>query len=172
MFELPHVRGEFTIDGKTVDRARVISESYTLSTDKKSNLRKHLAAWRGKDFTEDEAKVFDVAKVCGAMALLSITHKPSRDGSKTYANITAIMKPMAGTERIKSENPAIIYDIPEEGTIGFPEGLPEWIVNRIKTSDEYVARNNPHSPAGKTDMSNPTGQAFPDDGGPAEDVPF
>ena len=173
-FELPHVRGEFTVDGVTKDCPRVISESYTLSTDKKSNLRKQLAAWRGKDFTEDEAKSFDVAKVCGAMALLSIVHKPSRDGSKVYANIAAIMKPMAGTERVKPENPAIIYDIPKEGPITIPDTLPEWIANRIKASDEYTDRLNPARAAARKEDANPTGQAFPTDGDAPDDdsIPF
>ncbi len=148
MFELPDVRGEFVIDGKPKDCARVISVDYTLSTSKKSNLRRHLAAWRGRDFTEDEAKAFEVANVAGAMALLSVVHKKSADGTKTFANITAIMKPMAGTPRLEPENAKLIFDIPPQGVITIPDMLPEWIANRIKASDEYVASTNQQTAGG------------------------
>lgn len=163
-FELPLIRADFIVNGETKNLARVISADYTLSTDKKANLRKHLAAWRGRDFTEDEAKVFEVGKVAGAMALLSIVHKPSADGTRTFANITAIMKPMAGTDKMLPENPIVVWDIPASGPITIPDTIPEWIANRIKASDEYVERTNPHrAPAGgnrPTDaqLANQTGE--------------
>src|SRR5688572_13638566 len=40
-----------------------ISKEYTLSMNEKSNLRKDLKSWRGKDFTEEEAKCFDITKL-------------------------------------------------------------------------------------------------------------
>lgn len=144
MFELPMIRGDFVVNGETKNLARVISCDFTLSTDKKANLRKQLAAWRGRDFTEEEAKAFEVAKVLGAMALLSIVHKPSADKTRTYANVAAIMKPMNGTDKMKAENPHVVFDIPESGPITIPETIPEWVANRIKASDEYVERVNPH----------------------------
>lgn len=170
MFELPQVRGDFQVNGETKNLARVISKDYTLSTDKKANLRKDLAAWRGRDFTEEEAKVFEVANVVGAMALLSIVHKKSADGTKTYANISSIMKPMAGTPKMKPENATLIFDIPEKGEIAIPDTLPEWVANRIKASDEYVERSNPHR---RSQGNQPTeAESANLTGGPDEDVPF
>ncbi len=169
MFELPQVRADFSVNGETKNLARVISVDYTLSTDKKANLRKQLAAWRGRDFTEEEAKVFEVGNVAGAMALLSIVHKQSADKTKTYANIASIMKPMAGTPKMKAENPHVIFDIPESGPIVIPETIPEWIANRIKASDEYVERANPH--AVRKNQPQTGGEAFPGNEGDS-DVPF
>lgn len=172
MFELPTVRGDFIIDGQTKNLARCISVDFTLSTDKKANLRKQLAAWRGRDFTEEEAKAFEVGNVVGANALLSVVHKKSADGTRTYANIAAIMKPIAGTPKMKPENPTIVFDIPEAGPITIPDALPEWIANRIKASDEYVARSNPQrTPAGAKNQPTEAQMANQTEG-PEEDVPF
>ena len=46
-------------DGKTLPMT--ISKSYTLSLNEKANLRKDLESWRGKQFTDDEAKGFDIS---------------------------------------------------------------------------------------------------------------
>lgn len=167
LFELPHVRGDFAVDGQQKNLARIISRRWTLSLSKKANLRKDLISWRGRDFTLEEEHGFELANVVGAMALLSIIHKKSVDGSKTYANISGVMKPMAGTDKMKPENPVIVYDLPKGGPITFPAGMPEWVQNTIKNSEEYVATVNPHKQPGPTErqMANLTD-------GPDEDVPF
>jgi hypothetical protein len=170
LFELPHIRADFMVDGQPKNLARVISEKYTLSLSKKANLRKVLVGWRGREFTAAEESKFEVGNVAGAMALLSIVHKKSADGTKTYANIAAIMKPMAGTEKMAPENPKIVFDIPAAGPITFPQNMPEWIVNRIKSSDEYIERSNPNRARNEGPNN---GQAFPTDGvNLDEDVPF
>ena len=56
----------------------VISQEFTLSMNEKANLRKMLASWRGKDFTEDEARCFDISKLLGVPCMLNIIHKPSK----------------------------------------------------------------------------------------------
>ena len=50
-----------------------ISKSYTLSLSDKASLRKDLASWRGRDFTEEEAKAFDVTKLLGAYCMVNVT---------------------------------------------------------------------------------------------------
>jgi len=69
-----------------------VGERYTLSSSEKATLRKHLEAWRGKRFTEDDfgdhEGAFDIRSVLGAPCLLSITQS-ERDG-KTYANIASL----------------------------------------------------------------------------------
>lgn len=142
-FELPHLRADFEQDGKKVNKARVISGSFTLSTDKKANLRKQLASWRGRDFTPDEAKRFEVANVCGHAALLSIVHNPSQDGSRIFANIASIMRPMQGTVVPPLENPKVVFDIPKTAPVVIPETIPQWIANQIKESMEYMELMHP-----------------------------
>jgi len=55
-----------TIDVEGKEMPLTITKDYTVSLHEKANLRKELAAWRGKDFTEEEAKAFDVSKLIGA----------------------------------------------------------------------------------------------------------
>ena len=126
-----------------IEMPRVISKEYTLSTDKKSNLRHDLEAWRGKAFTAEEVDRFDVGKLIGANCQLNIIHKPSADGSKTYANVGGIMPLAKGAAKLTPENDTIVYDIPDTGTITFPANLPEWIQAKIRVSDEFVERTNP-----------------------------
>lgn len=62
---------------------------FTRSFHPESNLRKFLEAWRGKKFTEEERKSFDLERLLHANALLQISHNEQPE--KTYANIVAVM---------------------------------------------------------------------------------
>lgn len=73
---------------KGVDMPMTISKSYTFSMHEKASLRKDLAAWRGKAFTEEETRTFDIAKLVGAYCLLNVTETST--GDKTYSNIAGI----------------------------------------------------------------------------------
>ena len=70
-------------------RPFLVQRRYTLSLDQKASLRKDLESWRGRPFTADELKGFDLEKLLGVNCQLNIQHT-DRDGS-TYANITAIV---------------------------------------------------------------------------------
>lgn len=80
----------------------MLKKKYTLSLGEKANLRKDLESWRGKVFTAEELNGgFDVEKLYGINCLLGITHEPDRkDSSKVYANVTAILPPQKGMEKI------------------------------------------------------------------------
>lgn len=168
-WELPHERIQMERDGKGVDLPRVISKDYTLSTDKKANLRHDLEAWRGRPFTADEVKEFEVANVIGANCQINVVHKPSADGSKVYANVSTIMPLPKGGEKLKPESPTIVFDIPESLPVTFPQGLPDWIKNQIMASEEYQELTNPQRSvsAGPTDR-----QMANQDDTPPPEVPF
>lgn len=74
------------IDGKDVPLT--ISKSYTLSLHEKASLRKDLASWRGRDFSEEEAKAFDVSKLVGAYAMVNVSQDVTN--GKTYANVKGL----------------------------------------------------------------------------------
>lgn len=79
----------------------MLNKKYTLSLGDKANLRKDLESWRGKPFSADELKGFDVEKLYGINCLLGIKHEADRnDASKVYANVTAILPPMKDTEKL------------------------------------------------------------------------
>lgn len=82
-----------------------ITKRYTASLDERSALFGDLEAWRGKKFTTDELKGFDLTKVLGAYCNLQIVH--SEDGK--YANINSIMG-FKG-EKPKGINELVSFDI-------------------------------------------------------------
>lgn len=122
----------------------VISKEYTLSMNEKSNLRKDLKSWRGKDFTEDEAKCFDITKLLGVPCMLNIIHKPSvSDPTKVYeqiAGITPMPKGMAAPAQINSTF-LLSYDDFDQAKF---DSLPDFIKDKMKSSEEYTKISNPN----------------------------
>lgn len=92
------------VDGKVMPMT--INKSYTVSLHEKASLRKDLAAWRGRDFTEEEAKAFDVSKLAGAYCMVNAT--TSETNGKTYTNIASIT-PLPSA--LKNSKPAGVHSI-------------------------------------------------------------
>jgi hypothetical protein len=85
------------IDAPMEDGRRfVVSKRYNVSLHEKSTLFKDLKGWRGRPFTPEELKGFDLDKVIGAPCQLVIVHN-ERDGS-VYADVQTVMK--AGQAKI------------------------------------------------------------------------
>ena len=72
----------------------VLSKRYTLSLHEKSALRKDLASWRGRDFTPEELRGFDLRSILGKDAFLSVIEAVK--GDRVYANVGSIMRPPRG----------------------------------------------------------------------------
>lgn len=66
-----------------------VSQMYTLSLHEKSNLCKHLESWRGKRFTDEERRGFDVERLIGVACQLQVVHKITDGG--VYANVQAVV---------------------------------------------------------------------------------
>lgn len=94
-----------TIDVDGVMMPLTISKSYTVSLHEKANLRKELAAWRGKDFTDEEAKAFDVSKLIGAYCMVNVTI--SETNGKTYSNVAGLT-PIPSA--LKNAKPAPVHE--------------------------------------------------------------
>ena len=123
-----------TVDGKEVNRT--ISQTYTMSLNERSALYRDLISWRGKPFTDEELAGFDLHKILGVPCLLTITHQ-DRNGS-TYANISGIAKAMKGMT-IKPTLPLFTFDL-DDDPLEKLEGMPDWIVKKIKDSSTYQER--------------------------------
>lgn len=95
-----------------------ITKSYTVSLHEKSGLRRDLAAWRGKDFTDEEAKGFDVAKLIGAYCMVNVT--TSETNGKTYSNVAGLT-PLPGA--LKNAKPA-----PVHANVKFDLDAPDMVV--------------------------------------------
>lgn len=140
-WELPEETREFKQgDG---EKPFVISQEYTLSLSEKANLRKMLASWRGKDFTEKEAECFDITKLLGVPCMLNIIHKPSKsEPSRVYEQIGSV-SPMPKSAKCPpqvNKNSVLEFDNFDHNLF---ESLPDFIKDKIKLSAEYVAMKSP-----------------------------
>ena len=66
-----------------------VLKTYTLSWSEKANLRLDLQSWRGKSFTQEELRRFDLKNVLGVWCQLNIMDQTSANG-KTYSNVKGI----------------------------------------------------------------------------------
>lgn len=126
---------KITVGGE--EKVRVISKEYTNNLGEKSNLTKDLQAWRGKNFTEDELKGFNLLNVLSASCLMQMIHK-EKNGNK-YAEIASIMALPKGIEKVGVGNieQQIVFDLDEKDTWGSFFNIPEWIQNKIKNATNY-----------------------------------
>lgn len=127
-WEVPEVMVEW--EGEM--QPALVMSSYTASLHDKANLRQHLEAWRGRRFTDDELKGFDLKNVLGKGCQIQVLH--SEDGA--YANVKAIMALPKGTAQPDPIHPLINFDLDEfsEGILGT---LSEKLQAKIKQSPEY-----------------------------------
>lgn len=115
----------------------VISKEYTLSMNEKSNLRKDLKSWRGKDFTEEEARAFDITKLLGVACMLNIIHKPSQnDPTKIYEQIAGITPLPKGFKCKEQVNRPLVLSYDNFDFDVF-NSLPDFIKDKMKGSLEF-----------------------------------
>lgn len=111
---------------KQDDEALIVWKQYTNSIGPKANLRKDLEAWRGAPFTKEEADAFTLKNVLGRSCQIQIMHKPSKDGTKTFANINAVFPKQ---EDLTSETEPFVFTVqnPQDNY----DKLPKFIQNRV-----------------------------------------
>lgn len=115
----------------------VISKEVTLSMNEKSTLRALLTGWRGKAFTEDEAKEFDVAKLLGKSCMISIFHQASKSNpDKVYERIASISPMMKGMQCPAQINPTFEFSVLDYNQDKF-DTMPEFIKEMIRGSKEF-----------------------------------
>lgn len=114
-----------------------ISKSYTLSLSDKASLRKDLASWRGRDFTEEEAKAFDVTKLLGAYCMVNVT--TSENNGKTYTNVAGLT-PLPSALKNSKPTPVhenVIFNLDEPDWALF-DSFHDKLKEAIKRSPEYA----------------------------------
>jgi len=121
----------------------VISKDFTLSMNEKATLRKYMESWRGKSYTEEEAKSVDITKLLGVPCLLSIIHKTSKNGKK-YADISSVTTLPKGMEVPSQINPTFELNYENFDNVLF-ETLPDFIKDKMKKTPEYQKAINPES---------------------------
>lgn len=129
-----------------------ISKNYTASLSEKATLRIDLKNWRGRDFTPEELRSFELKNLLGVFAMISVTKAPGKDG-KEYTNIGAIMPVPASIKKAglpKGHNSTAFFDL-DNPDLELFETFGEGLKNKIKSSPEWQERENgvvegiPHS---------------------------
>ena len=132
------------VDGRQMPMT--INKSYTVSLHEKASLRKDLAAWRGRDFTDDEAKAFDVSKLIGAYCMVNVT--TSESNGKTYSNVGGLT-PLPGALKNAKPEPVhanLTFDLDNPDMAVF-NGLHDALQDKIAASPEWKSRQASSAPA-------------------------
>jgi hypothetical protein len=127
-FQIPSERVEITKDGETKSLPAVISRTLGLSLNEKATLRQLLQSWRGRAFTPEELKKFDLTAILGKPAFVNITH--SVKGDRTYANLTSIMPIPKGMPVPELEGEAVWYSVESPDPESYDK-LPAWVQDKI-----------------------------------------
>lgn len=145
---LPKVMIQFEIHGEddrgqplvTQDgRPLSIAKSFTVTLADKSTLRKDLQTWRGREFTAEELRGFELKNILGAWAMLTVTHTESN--GKTYTNIASINpvpKAIKDAGLPKGVNETKLFDIDKPDMELF-DTFSENLKNKISSSPEWQA---------------------------------
>lgn len=164
MWELCEERKD---DGKLFTTGK----TYTNSLGDRASLRSHLEGWRGRAFTVEELKGFNLDNIVGKPCLLTIVHKPRQSGgvSDSISGITPLHRSMAAPKQV---NPSVIFDIDKWDDAKFA-ALPQFLQAKIALSPEARAKRpnlaQPVAAGGAT--SGATSGQRPDWHGPSSGPP-
>tara|TARA_R110001583_G_scaffold101484_2_gene247915 strand:+ start:1235 stop:1843 length:609 start_codon:yes stop_codon:yes gene_type:complete len=136
-FELPNEIRDFGGEEKPM----VIEKEYTRSLHEKANLRKDFESWRGKSFSVEELKGFDLTSVLGAPCNISIIHETNKKGNE-FAKIGGISSMTKGSKCPEQINENFIFNYEENFNEEWLEQQPDWMQDKIKGTDEYQNKMN------------------------------
>jgi hypothetical protein len=140
-----------------------VSKNFTVSLAEKSTLRKDLQTWRGKDFSSDELKGFELKNVLGQWAMISVVE--SQNNGNTYTNIASINPVPTSIKKNgipEGKNDLKLFSIDDADMTLF-ESFSDNLKNKIRQSPEW---ENLH---GGPDTGSSAGAAFDD---LESDLPF
>lgn len=151
-----------TVDVDGHEMPMTISKSYTVSLHEKAALRRDLTAWRGRDFTDEEAASFDVSKLLGVYCMINVTE--TQNNGKTYSNVGGIT-PLPGA--LKNNKPH-----PVHGEVVFNLDSPDMkIFEKFHEKLQAAIRNSPEW-AMATGQGRSMPQSGPNFSAEDDDIPF
>ena len=152
---------ELMTEGEHKGKPFTVSKFYTASLHEKSGLRKHLAAWRSRDFTPEELKGFDLKTIIGKACMLSVVIT-----DKGKAKVEAVMALPKGTVVPDQVNPSFNFSMSgNEFSAAAFEALSKGFKEMVTQSPEYQAIINRNKAPART-------HSVPDMPEVDEDCPF
>ena len=139
----------------------IVTKDYTLSWAEKATLRLDLQSWRGKPFSDEEQRRFDLKALLDKWCMVNVTHKAKKKGNGVYSNVTAVTPVPSAlkTSLPKGHNPCKVFQISE------PD------MELFDTFSDYLKKQLQESPEWKAVQGRPkdTGSGFDD---LPDDIPF
>lgn len=120
-----------------------VSKTYTFSLNSKANLRQDLVRWRGREFTPEELKGFDLAKVLGKPCQIAIIHEVKE--GKTKARIDGVFAVPKGMQVPAPVNPLVEYSL-DKGKDQTYLSLPPWIRTMVDAGLAKLAEKQAEPP--------------------------
>lgn len=158
-------------DGNEQSGPKMIGQTLTLSIGEKAKLRRWLESWRGKKFTPEELRGFDIFNVLDKPCLITVLHKAKGDGNGVYGVIENVTRLPSGMQQHPRVSPLQPYspEHPEFNKEETRESLPKWM---RETMDKAVADPEAHLQAAKQSDEQEYAQSGMKDTGvpPAEDA--
>lgn len=151
-------------------RPFAIFKNYTLSWSEKANLRLDLQSWRGKPFTQEEMRKFDLKNVLGAFCMLNIIERPGKSDGKMYTNVDGVtpvpaMIKQNGLPAAVNKNELFKIDEPDMEMFN---GFSDHLKAKIAASPEWQKLQS-QTPAPAQSQSAPAKGSFDD---MDDDIPF
>lgn len=118
-----------------------ISKNYTNSLAPEARLRKDLASWRSRDFTDKEKNGFELKNILGVWAMITVSETYGDNGKK-YTNIVGINPVPAQIKQAglpEAFNKAMLFDIDEPDMDMF-ETFSDGLKSKITSSPEWRRR--------------------------------
>ena len=119
----------------------IITKDYNMSWNEKATLRKDLQSWRGKPFSEEEQKRFDIKSVLDKWCMVNVAHKPRKTGGGVYANVVAVNPVPAAIKSAglpKGHNKCALFQISEPDMDLF-NSFGGYLKKTIEASPEWQA---------------------------------
>lgn len=91
-------------EGEYAGKRFTVSKTYTASLNDKATLCQHLEGWRGRPFTAEEKRGFELDNIIGKPCMLNIVPKARANGEMGTA-VAAVMPLIKGVEPMVPELP-------------------------------------------------------------------
>lgn len=138
-----------------------ITQTYTLSLHEKATLRALLASWRGRDFTPEELKGFDIAKLLGAKCLINIVVDAGKAKAKGNLPGQQPVTPLPSDRVVRETDTPLEEWSVENGKDATYEAFPDWLKATLAECKEWTSSAPVSTPAAPA-------AGAPDD----DDMPF
>ena len=144
-----------------------ISKNYTMSLGEMSSLRADLKSWRGRDFTAEELRGFQLKNVLGAWCMLTVARTTGRD-DKEYSNVMSVNPVPTSIKKAglpDGFNDLAVFDLDSPDMALF-DTFSQKLQDKIQSSPEWKAKGS----ASEQYQEQQNASAFLDDD--ESDIPF